>query len=152
MDFPKLNETELKEICPEIMLLAHDWNVDRLGNDISISLAAEEFVSQNPDILKQPGPMVNFRQKFSSRWAEIKNEFNLFICLENPKYADLRQKINLLNTAAIVSAISAEMAPQLATCARYLSPQVALMLYSILKGGTNEWWNTSETSSCEPLF
>jgi len=78
-------------------------------------------------------------------WEELKAEFRLLICTNNPKYRKLRRELNSAtgkSQTAIVSAIAAAMAGQFGVIAGILVPFCALILMTIIRIGTQTFCST----------
>jgi hypothetical protein len=73
-------------------------------------------------------------------WTRLKQEFVIFLCTEDKKYADLRRKIDSAGTKSqttIVSMIAAAVAINVGLAAGALVPFCALLMLGMVRIGKN---------------
>lgn len=79
-------------------------------------------------------------------WPQVKNEFHIFLCTDNPKYDDLRKKLDSSASATsttIIGAIAAAIGSHLGFEAGALVGLVAVCLYGVLKIGKEVYCSAS---------
>lgn len=81
----------------------------------------------------------NTKRKY---WASVKHEIELLICTKDKKYTELRKKLSVAVKHSEVSAvamISATLASILGVAVGVISGLVAVVLFAIVKIGTNAY-------------
>jgi hypothetical protein len=127
----------------EIRLWSIGATLRRAGGEETIDHLGEQLLPKAID-----GDVLYFL--WPDYWERLKDEFKIFICTSDKKYADLRKKLASnadKSQTAIVSAIAVGMAAQFGVVAGLLVPFVALCLVVLARTGKEAFcatlkWNT----------
>lgn len=109
MDISKLNEAELIETCPYIVILKNQqMDIETLGYGLSL-----EFQGCGPvNTAKKDEDFMRFITPPRDYWAEVKKEIYILVCTGERKYSDIRnhfKKKSTTSTTAIVGMLSTQI-------------------------------------------
>lgn len=136
-----LSQDELKYLAPSLFIFEDDPEeaatyMYREGNHRPMASAGdkEELIKQSEKELKSRPP-----KKY---WEQVKKEVLLLICTDDPKYREIRKKLNAQSdkgTGVLVTTVSAAFGSALGVEAGIISGFCALALHSVLKIGIESY-------------
>lgn len=144
-----LDDDELKYMAPVLFIFDNDAEAAaqylyREGYPLPVAGAGEKekYIERSRRELAERPP-----KKY---WEQVKTEIRILLCTDDPKYDELRAKLNLAgakSTEIVVGTISAAVASVLGLEAGIISAFVAVVLHSVLKLGISAYCALDEQST-----